>query len=340
VLASSFGAEREPTPRPREIRAAVFAEAAASGLPRSAVLESVAARFGTTPDSLEAGLFADLGARRPLAEAEARPAVDDVLLRSNLLLAQGLLFRASRVRVALEGNARPVVRLAKLRGLICQVEYRADGCVIAASGPFAMFRHTLVYGRALASLVPALAWCRSAKLSAEICLPDGPAWLQVDQSAPIFPSAEPRRFDSSLEERFARDFGRLAPEWEIVREPAAVALPRGGLLFPDFLLRDRQRTANAWLLEIAGFWTPDYVRRKLEGYREARLPNLILCVDADRNVSAGELPEDARVIRYRRRVDAREVLNIVRRAAQGEAPVQACAKTGVPASCMAGPVST
>jgi hypothetical protein len=93
-------------------------------------------------------------------------------------------------------------------------------------------------------------------------------------------------------------------------------------------------------LEIAGFWTPDYVRRKLEASREARLPNLILCVDSDRNVSAGGLPEDARVIRYRRSVDAREVLNIVGRAPHGEAPVQACEKTGVPASCMVCPVST
>ena len=66
-----------------------------------------------------------------------------------------------------------------------------------------------------------------------------------------------------------------------------------------------------WLLEIVGFWTPDYVARKLALYRRARLTNLILCIDEDRNCTAGDLPAGALVVRFHRRVDAAAVLRLV-----------------------------
>jgi uncharacterized protein len=73
----------------------------------------------------------------------------------------------------------------------------------------------------------------------------------------------------------------------------------------------RANPARRWLLEIVGFWTPEYVARKLARYRSARLPNLILCIDEDRNCSNADLPPSARVVRYRRRVDPTAVLRMV-----------------------------
>jgi predicted nuclease of restriction endonuclease-like RecB superfamily len=35
------------------------------------------------------------------------------------------------------------------------------------------------------------------------------------------------------------------------------------LIFPDFALQLRSDPGQRWLLEIAGFWTPDDVSRKL-----------------------------------------------------------------------------
>ena len=66
-----------------------------------------------------------------------------------------------------------------------------------------------------------------------------------------------------------------------------------------------------WLLEIVGFWTPGYVARKLALYRSARLSNLILCIDEDRNCAEADLPSGALVVRFRRRVDAAAVLRMV-----------------------------
>ncbi len=60
-----------------------------------------------------------------------------------------------------------------------------------------------------------------------------------------------------------------------------------------------------------GFWTPDYVARKLALYRSARLSNLILCIDEGRNCAEADLPAGALVVRFRRRVDAAGVLRMV-----------------------------
>lgn len=106
---------------------------------------------------------------------------------------------------------------------------------------------------------------------------------------------------------FARDFGRAAPGWALVREPEPVAAG-GHLLFPDFAAFPRGEPGRRWLVEIVGFWTPEYLATKLARLREARIENLVLCIDEARNVGEGDLPLGARLVRYRRRVDVRRVL--------------------------------
>ena len=212
----------------------------------------------------------------------------------------------------MEGNARAVVRYAKLRGLICRVS-RSDetgGAVIEISGPYALFRHTLVYGRALGDTLPLLAWCRRFRLRSRVVLRGRQRIFRLASGDPIFPSAEPRRHDSHVEERFAREFQKLAPAWDAIREPEPVEAG-GSLIFPDFALQHRDDRARRWLLEIVGFWTPDYLARKLAQYRAASIANLILCIDANRCCQDGDLPPQAHVVRYRRHVDAAEVLRIV-----------------------------
>jgi predicted nuclease of restriction endonuclease-like RecB superfamily len=50
------------------------------------------------------------------------------------------------------------------------------------------------------------------------------------------------------------------------------------------------------------------VARKLARYRSARLSNLILCIDEERNCANNDLPASARIVRFRRRVDPAAVL--------------------------------
>ena len=225
---------------------------------------------------------------------------------------KALLFRATSVTIEADGNARALVRHSKLRGLICTVAGlpKPPDSVLELSGPFALFRHTRLYGHALGELVPLLAWCRRFRLRAECVVEGRRLTLALGTGDPIFPADEPRRYDSRLEERFARDFRRVAPDWDVLREPEPV--PAGdALIFPDFALHHRRDAGRRWLLEIVGFWTADYLARKLLQYRSAHLSNLILCIDEDRNCTAGELPAGALVVRFRRRVDAAAVLRLV-----------------------------
>jgi predicted nuclease of restriction endonuclease-like RecB superfamily len=297
---------------PRRARALVFVEAARSPAPALTVLSTVAASLGVTAGDLQDSLFADLPGERLVGASTQPLSAVELALRTNLALVQALLFHAITVRIDVEGNTRVLVRHAKLRGLICTIADRTGRCgsSLEISGPFVLFRNTRLYGRALGELVPLLAWCPRFRLQANCVLGGRYLTLELGTGDPIFPASAPREYDSRVEERFAREFRRLAPDWDVIREPEPIAAD-GTLIFPDFALQHRSNPARRWLLEIVGFWTPDYVARKLAQYKGARLCNLILCIDESRNCAEADLPPEALVIRFRRRVDAAAVLRVV-----------------------------
>jgi hypothetical protein len=312
VLARASTRRRGSTTRSRRVRAAVFEEATRSQSPRDVVLASVAGTLELRTSEVEAMLFGDLPGERLVMLPDPPWSPGEFALPANLALVQGLIFRATSVAIEASGNARALVRYAKLRGLICTVAVRErrEDALLELSGPFALFRRTLLYGRALGDLVPLLAWCRRFRLSASCVLGTRSVTLWLATGDPIFPAREPRPYDSRIEERFARDFRRAARDWDVVREPEPV---RAGttLLFPDFALQHRIQPERRWLLEIVGFWTPEYLARKLALYRRAGLANLILCIDEARGCTEGDLPREARVLRYRRKVDVRAVLRLI-----------------------------
>jgi predicted nuclease of restriction endonuclease-like RecB superfamily len=312
VLARLRQSHRKAAVPPRRARALVFGEAARTPDRPDAVLSRVAVSLGVSTGELQHSLFADLPGNRLVTAPAPSLSPGELALRTNLALAQALLFHARSVRIEADGNARALVRHSKWRGLICSVAQRSSAAdaVLELSGPFALFRHTRLYGRALGEIVPLLAWCRRFRLRAETMSHGRRLMLQLATGDPIFPSVEPRRYDSRLEERFARDFRRLSPDWDVLREPEPVTAG-GTLIFPDFALHHRHDSTRRWLLEIVGFWTPDYVARKLALYRSVRLPNLILCLDEARNCATQDLPSAAQVVRFRRRVDPAAVLRLI-----------------------------
>ena len=312
VVQRIWGGQGRPAMAPQRVRATVFGEAARSPASREDILAAAAHRLGVSAAEVEAALFADLPGERLVASPSRPLSPGELALRANLALVQSLMFRATAVTIEVCGNARAVVRHAKLRGLICAVVARGDtgDAVLELSGPFSLFRRTLLYGRALGALVPLLAWCQRFRLYANCVLREERVTLRLASGDPIFPAAEPRAYDSKVEERFARDFRRAARDWEIIREPEPVTAG-ATLLFPDFVLRHRLDGEKRWLLEIVGFWTPEYLARKLALYRKAGLPNLILCIDDERQCTDGELPLGARVLRFRRHVAVDQVLRLL-----------------------------
>ncbi len=297
--------------QPRVARAELFTAAAASPLPRDEVVASIARGLAISPQELEDALFADLPGERIVAVLAPPLSPPELAARANLALASGLLGRASRVTIEIEGNALRVVRRAKLRGLIVSVERAADGAaVLEISGPLALFHHTRMYGRALGDLLPLLAWCRRFRLQAHCIVAEGARLLELGSGDLIFPADEARRYDSKVEERFARDVGRALPDWDVVRDPEPLHT-NSGLAFPDFALVHRAGIHPRWLVEIVGFWTPEYLARKLATYGAAKVPNLVLCIDEQRRCAEGDIPTGARVVWYRRRIDPAAVIEAI-----------------------------
>lgn len=312
VLARAWRSMVRAAVPPREARRAVFDEMAASGSPPSEVLARVAQRLGVPAAALAAALFADLPGERIVVSPEAIFGPSEAIRRVNLTMAQAMLFRATSVRVRAEGGVRALVRLARLRGLICTVSVPpGEGPPrLEVSGPYALFRRTLLYGRALAAIVPALVACGRFSLNAT-CVVRGQALdFTLASGDPVSAPEQGRPFDSQLEERFARDFRRAAPDWDVIREPEPL---RAGasLIFPDFLLRHRRAPGRAFLVEIVGFWTREYLEKKLAALRRTNVENLIICIDEERGCSEGDLPLGARIVRFKRRIDPLAVLALV-----------------------------
>jgi predicted nuclease of restriction endonuclease-like RecB superfamily len=324
---------------PREARWEVFREAAISKAPRSAVLAVVAAQLGIETASLEAALFADLLSECTASPLPAALSPERLAAEANLRLVNTWIQRARSLRILAWGNTRALVRQARLHGLICNVrrapaparirqinppradgfdelpEELSEGVELEVSGPLALFRHTALYGRALCAVVPRVLWCHRFELHAACeASPGGSAaTLVVRTGDPLRPGRELRAFDSRLEERFAKDFRKAAPDWDLVREPRPLSSD-GSLIFPDFELVHRLDSARRFLLEIVGFWTPEYLEEKLRKLRVARLENVILCIDAARACANAVLPPNSMVLRYTRRIDVTAVLSLLRRA--------------------------
>ena len=319
---------------PKEARAALFRQASVTRAPRLAVIGRVAESFGVTPAELENALFADLRGERRIAELPKSVSPARLVTDANVAIVTSLVKRATNVRIALWGNSHALVRHAHRMGLICRLskpssgahsslqgplessaisgEGPPDGVVLDVSGPFALFRHTEVYGRALASLVPRMAWCDGYELTAACSLgrADQLSTFVLRSGDPIGGGRELARRDARLEERFERDFQRAAPDWRVIREPHPVA-SGDTLIFPDFELVHRGDANRRWLLEIVGFWTQKYLADKLERLRAAGIERVLLCIDPKRHCAEGALPPDARVLRYKTKIDAGAVLAVI-----------------------------
>lgn len=310
ALRRSLGGRTRAGPIARRIRNHVLGRPALDAASRAARIRDAEIVLEIAPAEIEAGMWSDLPAERLVTMRHGRPSERALCAAANLAIVQRALSRAYDVRIQILGNPRAVVRIAALEGLIHAARRSTSGTIIELSGPLSLFHNTTVYGRALGKLVPWLAWCERFELRARCDLGRGEATLRLESPILLPPAPIPRRFDSKLEARFARDLARSSCEWRVLREPEVV-VSGDHLLFPDFLLEHRHDTRRRWWVEIVGFWTSAYLVQKLARYRAAGLVQLILCIQAARNVADAELPTEARIVRYQRHVPVDEILRIV-----------------------------
>lgn len=274
------GAERAP-----EVRAALFRARGRRWPPvpgdRDRPYADAAAELGTTAEEVERLLYADSPTARVLALA---PRLDGegLLRRYNLELARGVLLGAVRVRVTAEGGWRDLFRAVKLARLMYRVLPAPGGYALELTGPAAGYVvRAERYGARLARVLPALARAPGWRLEAEV-LRDGrlfPFRLE-GETAPFGGAMEQEAYDSAWERALAEEFAeRLGPEerrgWTLRREATPVQVGEEVFL-PDFTLRHAD--GREALVEVVGFWTPEYLEEKLRKVEAARLGNLVLVV--------------------------------------------------------------
>lgn len=294
-------------PAPREVRAQLFRSAAACQDRRAEVVARVAGGFGVGSHELERSLFADLAGERAIGVVPADLTAARLALRVNQELVDGHLKRAHLVLVTSSEPGHALVRRARQLGLICVA--RASGEAGAArleiSGPFALFRKTERYGRALASLLAYAARAQDFELCATCETRDrGRCTLRITGASPIFADSAPLAFDSRARTRLLRDLSKLAPNLQLVAEP--LPIPVGDeLLFPDFQLVD-PREPVPYRFELVGFWTRPHLTRRLAQLGSTE--RYVLCVDQARGCGEDDAPQDPRVLRYQGRLRAADVL--------------------------------
>ena len=256
--------------------------------------EQAARTLGIPESHVDRLLYAD----DPMAHVLVRaPSMKGAALldRYNLDLARGVLLNAVEMTVTARGGWKGIFRTVKLARLMYRIGPAGKGRYrVHLTGPAAPYlARPQRYGARFVQVVPALVQAPGWRLDALV--EQGEKRLSYalgSQAQPIPRTAPARRgrrpkYDSSWEEALATDFAaKLGEErrgWILVREETPVALGQE-LFLPDFTLRHKD--GREALVEIVGFWTPDYLERKVRQVEGTGMENLILVVY--RGLAAGE----------------------------------------------------
>ncbi|HEU5383483.1 MAG TPA: DUF790 family protein [Ktedonobacteraceae bacterium] len=260
---------------------------------RQDVMEQVASSLGTTSEDLPDLLYADRQANYLLTDPGPSWTANTLLARYNLELARGVLYWASHMSIEAASNYKDLWHFMKLFKLMFEGERKPEGGYrINLDGPISPFvSSTLRYGRQFAAFLPALLLCDQWQMQAQVCPPQSQTFLtyQLDHTSELRTHFKGSgAFDSRLEADFADAFltkmGEKRGHWLLSRE-SEVLLLGDTVMIPDFVLTDERDEKRKVLLEIVGFWHPEYLRRKIEKTRAAQCSHLLLLVSDRLNLT-------------------------------------------------------
>ena len=168
--------------------------------------------------------------------------------------------------------------------IICEVD-----------GPLSILRLTDRYGIAIAKLIPLIIFTENWSINAVILRKSVSGAKKTynfrisnnDEDLPIFDASEITshfdspsmsnsnlgssfdnaldNFDSNVERKFMDKFLTFSTNWGLSREPDPLILSDGRAFIADFLF---EKSKVKVYFEIVGFWTSDYLKRKLEKIKD------------------------------------------------------------------------
>jgi predicted nuclease of restriction endonuclease-like RecB superfamily len=321
--AATFKPMTTPLP-PATLREQVFAYGPVFEKPdlfhtatRLEVLHEVAETLELSPGDLDEILFADRGASYRLIDPGPAWTPSMLLARYNLELARGALYWASHITIEVSNNYKDLWKFGtqteplREERAVTQTAYKdlwryiklfklmfwaeplpQGGYRIDLDGPISPFvSATTRYGRQMAAFLPALLLCEYWRMHAYVRPPQaqGETLYRLDHTCSLkthFKSSG--MFDSQLEEDFAYEFeqkmGDKRGHWQLLRE-SEVLLLGDTVMIPDFALIDEADETRKILIELVGFWHPNYLRRKVEKVHAANCAHLLLLVYQGLNVT-------------------------------------------------------
>ncbi len=323
VLMDAATVEPVPMPiSPAELRVHLFSTGPAFAQAdlfyphtRADRLEAVAAETGIPIDQIEALLYADRPSAYILVDAGPDWTAESLIARYNLELARAALYYADHMRVQIYDTFKDFWRYLKLFRLMFWAVPHGEGYDVLLDGPISPFvQSTTRYGRQFAAFLPALLLCERWQMQSEVRPPGLGEWLAytLDPSAALTGHFRGSgAFDSQMEADFAAEFqarfGDQRGKWTLTREDEVILLV-DTVMIPDFALTHRDDGTRI-LIEIVGFWHPEYLRRKLAKVREADRHDLLLLVYEGVNLSDERLADvPAEVLYFKNKPVLKDVL--------------------------------
>jgi hypothetical protein len=314
---------------PQMLRQRVFSLSAQS-LPSSQMTQSTLHQLADTltqelghevmPAQVGAGLYADLSENQILTNFE-EPTSESLLHRYNLSQVQGVFYRASHMTLNAHrndpGEYKLLFRYLKLFGLMTYIEGDPDhGFTLTIDGPTSLFQTNTRYGLALAKMLPALLHVTKWSLTANLRMRDSYSGgtrlgrFALDSNCGLVSHYPPgKTYDSMLEAGFVDRWEKTKTEWVLEREVDLIPIP-GSVMIPDFRLV--HPAGQTFLLEIVGYWRPEYLKKKFSQVRQSGREDLILAISQRLNLEkAGvKLPDTpARIVWFKDKLSPKAVLD-------------------------------
>ena len=302
---------------PERARRGAFAAAETVGVvtadDRQRALERAADRLGADADAVSASLYADREAEQIMTAFDPRWTPAELLDQYDLSLAQTALFDATEVRVR-SSDPRKLVSAIKRLGLLYEVNKDDGEWELLVTGPDALFESTRRYGTRFARLLRNVATTAEWHLEATIDEDGTERRLVLSDTDLSVPGVEPVTdvsYDSEVEADFATRFESLSLPWELTREPEPLEAG-ASVAIPDFAFDYRHADFRVYF-EIMGFWTPEYVRKKLDQFDAIEDVELLVAFDESLGVGQEIEARDHRAIPYSGRVRIKDVRAALRR---------------------------
>jgi uncharacterized protein len=332
LLSNAFSTFETVSPlEPPMLRDRVFARSAQS-IPSStataqtlmAVAVDLTQELGqeVLPEQVKQGLYADLNENQILTQFD-RPTPESLIHRYNLSQVQGVFYRASQVCINAHrndpGEYKLLFRYMKLFQLMTYIEGDADtGFTLTIDGPTSLFNASTRYGLAMAKLLPALLHVTKWDLTSELQIKDQfsgdrrKGRFSIAADCGLVSHYPPgKTYDSMLEQSFVERWEKSKTAWRLEREVDLVAIP-GSVMIPDF--RVVHPDGRTYLLEIVGYWRPEYLRKKFAQVQKSGRSDLILAISERLNLEkAGVKFEDtpAKLVWFKDQLQPKAVLAVL-----------------------------